>query len=370
MLPHHPRLWTPLFLLLTAVADATTLTHEFPENSDLLDGCRFSLGRQMYDLCPLMLEKETREVRGTAWVSDEGVGSSRVYSFTFGGVRYDRKCPEGTWVCMSETRGSENPASETVSYTPIAGRLRNQSPLVDEGVNAIASIFDDTHHPTPALNLFLIGAVHEDKRRYARIEFICDPESQSTEPSFISETLGVHSFTWTTRYGCPILNPNVSPKPKFAPHTLDEAPNDAPPNSDSDDEGEQDLLDPKVPREVPRRWVAFVLLSTGTLLITITLLLFSPHTRSLLSSHLKSIATRIPRPFQFQFRAGENRLVRWAQEDMALGELDGEVDVMVNGGGGDGEWDGEGVDEYIPLKSGKTRGGKRDYGSARGALFR
>jgi len=72
------------------------------------------------------------------------------------------------------------------------------------------------------------------------------------------------------------------------------------------------------------------------------------------------------------FRQSGNRLVRWAQEDMSL--LEAEDDVMVNGSDAyahlDGQtfdWDGDGLDEYIPLTAspryGQTRRGVRSYGS-------
>jgi hypothetical protein len=56
-----------------------------------------------------------------------------------------------------------------------------------------------------------------------------------------------------------------------------------------------------------------------------------------------------------RFRPGDERLVRWAQEDMAL-----DSDVMVNGGAYDYHddeergWDGSG--EYIPLATSPRRG--------------
>jgi len=68
-----------------------------------------------------------------------------------------------------------------------------------------------------------------------------------------------------------------------------------------------------------------------------------------------------------RFRQGDSQLVRWAQEDMALDD----GDVMVNGAGAYGRYDGEGeewngVDEYIPLtispKYGKSRK-IRSYGA-------
>ncbi|GLB41286.1 hypothetical protein LshimejAT787_0905010 [Lyophyllum shimeji] len=383
MISHRARLWTPFLLLVSTVVDAATLTHEFLENSNLLTGCRFSLGRNVYDLCPLMLERATREIHGTAWVLEEGVNSlaRRLYTLTLSGEANDRQCPKGTWVCMRETRGSDSPQHEVLertTHTPIAGKLRHESSLVDDGVNAVASIFDSDHNPPSPLNLFLNGGVYDDRPRYARIEFICDPSSEDTDPLFTGETLGVHSFAWSTKHGCPIVDSHVDTS---ALKILDEESNDTLPNpEEAGDDGEQELLDPKIPPKASRRWVASVLLLTCAFLITISIILASPHTRFVLISRLKSLATTLrlptalcllPRPFRF--RASENSLVRWAQEDMSLAALDeeegrGDVDVdeMVNGGIADEDWDWEGADEYIPLKSHSSRS-KRNYGSALGA---
>ncbi|KAF5381702.1 hypothetical protein D9615_005605 [Tricholomella constricta] len=403
---HRPAFLTPSLLLLfsvlqvTVVDAAATLTHEFLENADLLAGCRFNLGRQIYDLCPLMHERGTREVYSTTWtLDDDGQRDlrQRVYSFVFGEAPNDRECPEGTWICMRETRGSINlqhVASKWTTHTPIAGRLRPESSLVDQGVNAVASILDDNDYEPSHLNLFFTGGIYEDIPRYARIEFICDHSSEvklkSTDPSFTGETHGVHSFTWSTTYGCPIPDPNETPSSDSILYTFEnEDTKDPPPKSDNSEpeEGEKDLVDPNFPRRLSRRWVAFVLLATGTFLIGVIVILASPHTRFVIASHLRTFASRLSLPSlqnhiftfvskPFQFRAGENRLVRWAQEDMSLGVLDeeqrGDVDVMVNGGSafgiGDDDWSGEGMDEYIPLKAGLLRN-KRDYGSARGGGF-
>lgn len=114
----------------------------------------------------------------------------------------------------------------------------------------------------------------------------------------------------------------------------------------------------------------------STTFITLYILLTSPHARHVVAAHLKSIPTIVglgsfpSLPRSLQFRVGESRLVQWAQEDMSLGLIgearNGEVDTMVNGtsfGVGDDDWNSEGLDEYIPLKSGTLRNPK-DYGRA------
>ncbi|KAG5652246.1 hypothetical protein H0H81_005704 [Sphagnurus paluster] len=393
MSSHRPTILTPLVLLLTAAAavvDATTLTHEFTENSDLLAGCRFSLGRKNYDLCPLMWGG-AKEAVGSTWALDESGRSlltRRLYSFTLGGARPNQQCPEGTWICMTETRGEDNLQHEEptrTTYTPIAGRMRHQSSLVDQGVNARASVFEDDIHGSSPLTLFLNGGIHENKPRYAWIEFICDPDSESTVPSFSGEEHGVHSFTWPTKHGCPILDSDVATKSDADSdsallHTLENE--DTTEDSDAEKEGGE-LVD-KFPDRLSRRWIVFIL-STGALLISISLFIASPDARAVFSTQAKYLATALHLPAlkrstrafvakPFQFRASDFRLVRWAEEDMSLGVLDDEerrdVDVMVNGGSrGMSHWDGEGMDEYIPLKAGSLGGTRQDYGSSRGRQF-
>lgn len=72
-------------LLFCASIDAFTLTHEFVEN-DLISGCRFDLGEQAYDLCPLLLQKTVIEVRGVTRMLESHEWSQRLYSFVFGGA--------------------------------------------------------------------------------------------------------------------------------------------------------------------------------------------------------------------------------------------------------------------------------------------
>lgn len=87
---------------------------------------------------------------------------------------------------------------------------------------------------------------------------------------------------------------------------------------------------------------------TRSAIIVVGLLIYSPPARfsHFMDSYVKPI----------QFRVGEVRLIRWAQEDMGiLG--DEEEDVMVNAE------DFEGVDEHIPLKPSPRP--IVNYGSAR-----
>lgn len=71
------------------------------------------------------------------------------------------------------------------------------------------------------------------------------------------------------------------------------------------------------------------------------------------TSHLdKSGGSKLP------FRVGENTLLRWAEEDMGVGD---EEDVMVN------DHEDYDLDEQIPLKPspGRFSSKLRDYGASR-----
>ncbi|KAF8908135.1 hypothetical protein CPB84DRAFT_1767374 [Gymnopilus junonius] len=121
-----------------------------------------------------------------------------------------------------------------------------------------------------------------------------------------------------------------------------------------------------------RRWIAIIVMISFACLVGIFFLVSSRRVRHLTGEKLKGIArTVVPLMAQAalklqpilisittmtskfigrlgsRFRKGDSQLVQWAEEDMSL--MDSE-DVMVNGAGAyDGEWNGEGVDEYIPL---------------------
>lgn len=52
-------------LIFSISVSAAVLSHEFVGNSDLSLGCRFDLGEERYDLCPLMRVDGSKEARTT-----------------------------------------------------------------------------------------------------------------------------------------------------------------------------------------------------------------------------------------------------------------------------------------------------------------
>jgi hypothetical protein len=157
------------------------------------------------------------------------------------------------------------------------------------------------------------------------------------------------------------------------------------PEGEGEKEGDDDLL-PNQNRNTMRRWIAIILVVLATSLFC-GCLASSSRARHFTSEKLKGV-TYVVLPQVYvklrpigqsishfasnsivrlgtRFRQGDNQLVRWAEEDMAL---DDAGDVMVNGAGAydcyDEGWNG--MDEYIPLtispKYGKGRR-LRSYGA-------
>jgi len=189
---------------------------------------------------------------------------------------------------------------------------------------------------------------------------------------------------------------------------------DAPPNNDTNDPDNLTDTGASLPRP-SRVTVAFIVLTLGFCLLSISYLIYHPPTRlidghirpyiSRISNHLpKFIVTtserlavifnrmraRLPstsravallpttfRPTKSRrrrgglFRVGEGRLVQWAQEDMGLVDMDSEADFMVNAEDSAEAAELDLADEYIPLSVGmgwKGRPGTRpirNYGSAK-----
>jgi len=238
--------------------------------------------------------------------------------------------------------------------TPIAGKRLTLSERLKQDVSALisAEINDyEGEQRISSLNLLFTGAPTVlGRRKYASIDFVCDKdEPREKGLHFVRERRGVHSFTWVTRHACPSMR--VSLMEETTPDGSGE-------EEKTDETGE--LLDPNAPGlGMSRRWMAIIMLGTGLGVISAYILVTSPHARHLAQDHLNTLSytlspvLRTLEPLRVKtssslskYRQGDLRLVRWAEEDMALVE-DG--DVMVNGTSGSG-WEPDGLDEYIPLK--------------------
>ncbi|KIJ64009.1 hypothetical protein HYDPIDRAFT_28903 [Hydnomerulius pinastri MD-312] len=126
----------------------------------------------------------------------------------------------------------------------------------------------------------------------------------------------------------------------------EEQPTEKPPGGS--DEGGNQLQDRPSRPSFRQRSIAIILLLTGSGLITAVIVFHSPPRplRRFIRKHVD------PK----RFRVGEALLLRWADEDMEM--IDGEEDVMVNGG------DDLIDDESIPLKPSPRKNPLVYYGSA------
>ncbi|KAF8960608.1 hypothetical protein BDZ97DRAFT_1760559 [Flammula alnicola] len=238
------------------------------------------------------------------------------------------------------------------------------------------------------LRLLLDGGQRDDVQS-AEIAFFC---SEVENLRYVDEDNGVHSFIWATQHGCPRRYPRSTSSEvsvKEEPASDGELP-----VPEEEKKSDDDLL-PKEGMGRTRRLIAIVIVLLVTTLVFGSILFSSTRARHFMSQKLRSVsytllpllshaafklgpignsinklASKLIVRLGSRFRQGESQLVRWAQEDMSLADSE---DVMVNGSGAyggygldDDEWNGEGLEEYIPLtispKYGKGRR-VRSYGA-------
>ncbi|KAG6808983.1 hypothetical protein H0H92_002090, partial [Tricholoma furcatifolium] len=372
-----------IFFLFDAVADAAARAHELVNGSDMITipNCRFRQGLHTYDLCPILrsgnVNPEIVDVTVPERTGGGGVSSAgsptfvrRLYTIAFNHAPNAQMCDSDTWICMSETRGFENlqhEASTWETHTSIADSLLHAEISKPSTSNSELKTTDN-----PSIKLTFGGDSRQGEKQLASIEFICDVLSQMGRPSFAHGKLveGVHSFTWVTKYACPVPDEDTSSLRSSAVTVLedeDTTDQERPPMSDDSSGREDDgyeLIKPKSPSRFS--WIVFVLLFTGAFLFITTLLLPAayPQWRIHCLAHLKMLIARLRLPTcysfalsfilkPFHFQTGETRLVQWAQEDMELGVMENEFDKMVNNNPVRDEW-AEGM-EYIPLKANSMR---------------
>ncbi|KAK1227091.1 hypothetical protein PQX77_009924 [Marasmius sp. AFHP31] len=325
----------PLLLL----ASSTDGTSNLPT-------CKFSIGGNSYDLCPI-IQHPPFSVAG--------------YIFYPFGSKERKICPEHTWICLNDSRG----AVPIASYPPTLPIVKVQ----DSGLRIQVS--EELHH----------GIL-----RSAAIDFICDPTSpqvSNSTPTFLTEEDGTHSFRWATNHACPIA---INHPPEYSTQAEDSG---LPP-TDQEDGDSENLVDSTTKPHLSARATALTISVIGVLLLTTCYFIYNPPTYIIdhyLRPHLSRLSLpnfsgmnglsipqmnvnfspmtiskkfrsrrRYSRPHNF--RVGENRLVQWAQEDL---DLEHDVDTMVNA------YDDENalLDEYVPLSVGMGWQSRRtrDYGT-------
>lgn len=309
-------------------------------NNDLEAGCSFLAQGRTYNICPLVYPNRVVKVDSARHgVSLKGKGKEKAkegeIKVFLGGVKGAKAlgsdlCPEGAQTCFVEWEGSQvkvisigrEEHTKDLSQTVLVRNFRNEG---------------------REFQLWLKSDVGD-----VQIILTCG-EDEGIEYESRSEELRV--LRWRTPHACPI----ESTERVMIAEGEDEG---------SGEEEETELKEDELPvGRISRGWLGFMVLLIATTLITATILISSRQTRHYVSAHLQSagyailpllynlkhITRPVVRNFP-NFKVGESRLVRWAQEDMTL---DGDEDVMVNGsaGGPHGWGDLEVMDEYIPLKS-------------------
>ncbi|KAF9450377.1 hypothetical protein P691DRAFT_472076 [Macrolepiota fuliginosa MF-IS2] len=198
-------------------------------------------------------------------------------------------------------------------------------------------------------------------RTSARIVLTCDSEERL---GYEDDLGGLLMLKWHTPHACPMeLSGGIAA-------TDAEGEQQTPGEEEKIDSPEGDLREGDLPvGGASRRWLGVMVLLVGCALTVASVLISSPRTRHYVLVHLQAVGysllpiltniKQLTKPVSKhfpRFRVGESRLVRWAQEDMAL---DGDEDFMVNGSGtgnGVGWSDLDGMGEYVPLKASPVLG--------------
>jgi len=325
-------------------------TFVFPD-ADFKAGCRFVAQGRTYDLCPLAALERVVEVNqyNKIRMANDGKGkgkaiAGREYRVTLGGMLRAEEsdpesCPDGTWVCSKER------VSTHTRITPIMRSSEEESSVI-----YVTNFVGDGREFDLRLRSGKMGA---------RIVLTCDNEE---ELGYEDDSGGLLVLRWHTRHACPM---------EFSEGiTVTEAEDEqqAPDGEEQIDSPEEDLREGDLPvGGVSKRWLGVVVLLVGCTLTISSVLISSPRARHYAFTHLqaagysllpiltniKQLTKPVSKHFP-HFRGGENRLVRWAQEDMAL---NGDEDFMVNGSGTEHGWSDLGeMGEYVPLKASPVLG--------------
>ncbi|KAF8650668.1 hypothetical protein AX16_005125 [Volvariella volvacea WC 439] len=292
---------------------------------------------------------------------EEGVVTER-YTYTVtldgSGKSKDSACGEGTWLCLSQTITTNEESLVTTLDQPISGTTvsTTDDPLALAGIPLI-----ENEDESFSFDLYLTGGYRGSHPRpqFASIRFICPNSEVSSQLRLVNynHILGIHSFEWVTPYGCPINTPAGSESSRdaklVAMDSADEREND---EDNEEQNGGDGLQSDNGSKAAARRRIAFALFSLITCALFVLALSSSPILRqrslrilnqiklriisvvpalSSMDLHLPFPNTRSRLRSQYS-RIHENRLIRWAQEDMSISTsglgayIEGEEDTMVN----------------------------------------
>ncbi|KAF9526974.1 hypothetical protein CPB83DRAFT_856907 [Crepidotus variabilis] len=410
-MPATNHLLTSFLLALQLATNGKALTTEIrqaiPEN-DLQRNCNIELGGYGFNLCPLVGRSKLIKAPDDVFEADDkrgeqSSGQQNPYVqdawMTLGGSELNKArkgslCDEDTWVCLSDTRPTLTDVSDGMDgRTRIHRSSTKTAPIVrkESKSQLLASIqLDDNLDAEHAPFLKLMLRNPETDTTFDLIIFCEDRTNELIVGSFNGRS---RSFQWGTPQGCPTKRPTSTTESiRLLQELSDESPAEEQPTDEPPAQEEQQGDDELLPTERHhlRSWIAFVVVFVLASFAVISTILTSPRARHYIAEHIygagyailpsisiaalklkpiaDALAALVPKGM-VPFRQGDSSLVRWAEEEMAL---DSE-DVMVNGRGAyeqydvDVEgWNGDGMDEYIPLtlssKYGKGRR-VRSYGA-------
>ncbi|KAI0067028.1 hypothetical protein BV25DRAFT_1878067 [Artomyces pyxidatus] len=339
-----------LFVTFTAsvliAAAAAAADHPHKHLKTLADDCRFALADRKFDLCPLFTGQRLAQWSVHYTQQTPPSVTTTLYQFSLAGplkrnasLPDDEQCAEGTWVCMKtinrRPQRSQEPPRVTQLIPVVAqfedASLASAAGREDFGIYAqFGYVRGDQSAP---LWLSMSGGYYVDKPQRLLFNLMCAPDNQ--EPTYGWSWNGTHTFDWKTRHACANVRATPSPYPPTPPD--DPAPViDAPP-------ADELITPPPVSPRMTARAVTTILFCTIAALFGVAYVTLHP------PEFVRSFRIR-----RLRTRVSADKLLRWADEDLALMEV-GEEDEMVNAH----------VDnEQIPLKP-SPKLGFANYGSAK-----
>ncbi|KAF7315085.1 hypothetical protein MIND_00022700 [Mycena indigotica] len=334
-----------LLFLLSPILSATATAIPSLEYTDQ-EHCRFTLGAKQYDLCPIMNGAASRSPQHT---NDKlaGVPASTA----------EEEAHDWPWTYPCRP-GVDNCVSRAISSAS-ESEVNKESRFTLRAFPSGTSIIAELSRPpgAPAIPVRLICDADQELRKLLR--------PGQLEP--IS--------SWLTKFACPLPPGNLHSS-SFA-GLADDSTTDPPPGEEEGNDDSEQLLDGKNRHSRRSTAIIFVVIS----ITVVSLWVISYRYPDFVMHHVHSFIHRISTlPQQVHLpsislpaslslpqslkRAGEGKLVRWAQEDL---ELDAEDDVMVNGADAYDDFEMGAGDEYIPLRPSPRKGGRgrvKNYGSA------
>ncbi|KAH9896810.1 hypothetical protein C8Q73DRAFT_687159 [Cubamyces lactineus] len=357
--------------LVAAAADPPDSAKKFRRLESLEKQCKFVLGGQWFDLCPV-LEGNDGGWRLELELRTPPTITKTSYSIKLRGpletdqsVPQYEQCPPGTWICSIVTNRRPNHKEEeprVLQTIPIAGAMNlPNATRYYPGVNITAQLAPPRQEPEAkhdVLHIHLHGGFYVYRHQKADIQFVCDHDAdEPTSPSFSWAWNGTYTFQWRTKHACGrsigtgTATATMPAKPTSS-GPAEPAENDSPPV-----DVPEDLADD--PRGISGRMshsLLVLVLSSFTALLALVYVAWFPPAR------VRQYVTRFVKahPRLARFRVGERVLMRWAYEDLELvdeyGYGEGEEDVMVN-------FAPDADPEGIPLKPSPRLGGRTGYGA-------